>query len=83
MCKERIVFMWTGALVLIGLALGFWVSPWWLLLSAFIGTNLLQASLTGFCPLTRLLDRMKIPRCTTDRSGLYHLPPSTESPAGT
>lgn len=73
-CKERIVFMWTGSLVLIGLALGFWVSAWWLLLSAFIGANLLQASLTGLCPLTKLLDRLNVPRCATDKSSRFLMP---------
>ena len=26
------------------------VSPWWLLFTAFIGLNLIQSSFTGFCP---------------------------------
>jgi hypothetical protein len=32
------------------LALGYFVSPWWFLLTAFAGLNLMQASVTGFCP---------------------------------
>jgi hypothetical protein len=32
------------------LALGWFVSPYWLLLTAFAGLNMLQAGFTGFCP---------------------------------
>ncbi|MEO6800502.1 MAG: DUF2892 domain-containing protein [Rhodanobacter sp.] len=37
--------------------LGHFVSPWWLLLAAFVGANLLQSSFTGFCPLAKILAR--------------------------
>ena len=30
------------------------VSPWWLLLAAFVGANMMQASITGFCPAAML-----------------------------
>jgi len=39
-----------GLVVLVSLALAQWQSPVWLLLTAFVGLNLLQASFTGFCP---------------------------------
>ncbi|WP_373007546.1 DUF2892 domain-containing protein [Hyphomonas sp.] len=47
---DRAVFAFAGIVVLAGLVLGYWVSPWWLLLVAFAGLNMLQASFTGFCP---------------------------------
>ncbi|MGB3389033.1 MAG: DUF2892 domain-containing protein [Pseudaminobacter sp.] len=50
MTLDRAVMMFAGFMVLVSLALGFYVSPWWFLLNAFVGLNLLQASLTGFCP---------------------------------
>lgn len=37
-------------MVLLSLALYYWVSPKWLLLTVFIGLNLIQSSFTGFCP---------------------------------
>jgi hypothetical protein len=37
-------------MVLISISLAHWVSPWFLLLGAFVGVNLLQSSFTGFCP---------------------------------
>jgi hypothetical protein len=42
--------MFAGFVVLISLALGYYVSPPWFLLTAFAGLNMIQASMTGFCP---------------------------------
>ncbi len=52
---DRAVMAFAGSVVLISLVLSQLVSPWWLLLTAFVGLNLLQASFTGFCPLAILL----------------------------
>lgn len=40
-----------GLIVLVSLALGYWVSPWYFLLTAFVGLNLLQSSFTRWCPV--------------------------------
>ena len=40
--------------VVLSLALGFYVSPYWYLLTGFVGLNLMQASLTGFCPAAKV-----------------------------
>ena len=37
-------------MILISVALVHWVSEWWLLLTAFVGINLIQSAFTGFCP---------------------------------
>jgi hypothetical protein len=55
---DRVVLGFAGSMVLLGVALAYFVSPWWLLLPAFVGTNLLQSSFTGFCPLARILRRL-------------------------
>jgi rhodanese-related sulfurtransferase len=47
-----------GSLVLIGLALGWFVSPWFLLLSAFIGAGLAFAGLTDTCGMSMMLAKM-------------------------
>ncbi len=47
---DRAVFAFAGIIVLASVALGHFVSPWWLLLTAFAGLNMLQAAFTGFCP---------------------------------
>ncbi|HEX7129642.1 MAG TPA: DUF2892 domain-containing protein [Rhodanobacteraceae bacterium] len=55
---DRMVMRIAGAMVVLGLALAYFFSPWWLLLSLFVGLNLFQASFTGFCPLARILRRI-------------------------
>jgi Inner membrane protein YgaP-like, transmembrane domain len=47
---DRAVLLFAGFVVLLGLALGWLVNPYWFLLTAFAGLNMVQASLTGFCP---------------------------------
>jgi len=50
MTIDNAVLSFAGAVVLVSLALGWFVSPYWLLLTAFAGLNMLQAGFTGFCP---------------------------------
>jgi hypothetical protein len=47
---DRAVMAFAGVMILISAALVYFVSPWWLLFTAFIGLNLIQSSFTGFCP---------------------------------
>jgi hypothetical protein len=51
---DRAVFAFAGVMILGSVALSQLVSPWWLLLTAFAGLNMLQAAFTGFCPAARL-----------------------------
>jgi len=46
-----------GAFVLASVGLGYAVSPWFLLFTAFVGLNLFQSALTGWCPMMWLLRR--------------------------
>jgi len=64
MCDDRIIRRIAGSFVLASLALGWWVHPAWLLLTAFVGFNLLQSSFTSFCPLERVLGRFGVLGCT-------------------
>ena len=50
MSVDRAVMLFAGFMVLVSLALGLYVSPLWFWLTAFVGANLMQASVTGFCP---------------------------------
>ena len=50
--KIRVV---AGSFVLVSLALGWWVSPWFFLFTAFVGFNLLQSGLTGWCLMNDIL----------------------------
>jgi rhodanese-related sulfurtransferase len=54
----RQVQMVAGSLVLLGLALGVTVSPWFLVVSAFIGAGLIFAGVTGACGMAALLARL-------------------------
>ena len=47
---DKAILTFAGFVVLLGLALGYLVSPYWYLLTAFAGVNMIQASFTGFCP---------------------------------
>ena len=57
---DKLVFRFAGTLVLVSLALSYWLSPYWLWLTAFVGANMLQASFTGFCPLAKILALFKV-----------------------
>lgn len=54
---DRAVMAFAGVMILLSAALAAFASPWWLLLTAFVGLNLFQASFTGFCPAARILAR--------------------------
>jgi len=51
MTVERALRMIAGAFVVISLALGHWVSPYWYLFTAFVGLNLFQSAFTNWCPM--------------------------------
>ena len=55
--KERIVRAVAGTLVLISISLAATVNINWLFLAGFVGLNLLQSSLTKFCPLEMILKK--------------------------
>jgi hypothetical protein len=57
---DRIILAAAGTMTLVGLALGWFVTPWGYALSAFVGANMLQAAFTGFCPLAILLKRLGV-----------------------
>ncbi|GAA4815290.1 DUF2892 domain-containing protein [Nocardioides caeni] len=58
---DRAVLALAGTLVLVSVTLAALLSTWWLLLAAFVGANLLQSSVTGFCPAAVLLRRLGVP----------------------
>ena len=46
-----------GFFVLLSVALGLWVNPWWFAFTAFVGVNLLQSAFTRSCPMMWILKR--------------------------
>ena len=57
---DRAVMAFAGLMILASVVLAHFVSPWWLLLTAFVGLNLLQASVTGFCPAAMLFGKLGV-----------------------
>lgn len=57
---DRAVILLAGTLTVLGAVLTLLVSEWWVLLPAFVGLNLFQSSLTGFCPAAVLLRRVGV-----------------------
>ncbi len=60
MSVDRMVFAFAGSFVLIGVLLAWLASPWWLIVPAFVGANMLQSAFTGFCPLAKILKRFGV-----------------------
>ncbi|MCB1567407.1 MAG: DUF2892 domain-containing protein [Xanthomonadales bacterium] len=55
---DRVMLSFAGSMVLLSVALTYFVSSWFLLLTTFVGLNLLQASFTGFCPAARVFAKL-------------------------
>ncbi len=55
---DRAVFAFAGMMILVSLALAWLVSPYWLLLTAFVGVNLMQSAFTGFCPAAMIFRKL-------------------------
>ena len=65
MTSWQLVRLFAGAFILVSLALGVPGSPlfmslWWLALTAFVRTNLLQSALTQWCPLEIILRKLGV-----------------------
>ena len=60
MKREMIIRAMAGTFVLTSLALGYWVSPYWFLFTAFVGLNLLQSAFTKWCLMEDILKKAGI-----------------------
>ena len=58
MTVERTLRLMAGSFVLASLALGYWVSPYWFLFTAFVGLNLVQSGITNWCPAMTILRKL-------------------------
>ncbi len=63
MTLDRYLRMIAGFFVLLSLALGYWVSPYWYLFTAFVGLNLFQSAFTNWCPMMVFLQKLHVPSC--------------------
>ena len=55
---DRAVLLLAGSMTLLSALLVALASPWWLLLTGFVGLNLVQSSITGFCPAAVIFRRV-------------------------
>ena len=69
MKAENAIRILAGSLVLTSIALAHWVNEWWLLLGVFVGVNLIQSALTGFCPAELILRKLGLvaPCCASEK----------------
>ncbi len=65
---DSLIRLLAGSVVLTGLLLAHFISPWWLLLPAFAGINLIQSVFTGFCPPSLVLRKLG----WLDEAGIIH-----------
>jgi len=72
MPTENAIRVLAGTMILASVAMTHFVSPWWLLLSCFVGLNLIQSAFTGFCPAEIILKRLGITEgdcCSQPKTG--------------
>ena len=58
MTVENGVRVMAGTMILVSVALVHFISPWWLLFTAFIGLNLIQSAFTGICPANAIVRKL-------------------------
>lgn len=68
MCPDVVIRRFAGVFVLVSVTLAWLVHPGWMAFTAFVGLNLLQSSITGFCPLERMLGAGRLFGCTARTS---------------
>ena len=57
---DRSVMAFAGVVVLVSAILSVTVSPWWIALTIFAGANMLQASMSGFCPAAMIFKKFGV-----------------------
>ncbi|MEW6212491.1 MAG: DUF2892 domain-containing protein [Acidobacteriota bacterium] len=55
MTVERYLRLIAGSFTLASLLLGYFLSPYWFLFTAFVALNLIQSAFTDWCPMMTIL----------------------------
>jgi hypothetical protein len=63
MTMERYLRLIAGIFVMLSVALGHWVSPYWYLFTIFVGLNLVQSSVTNWCLMMSILRKLGVKEC--------------------
>ena len=61
---ERYLRLVAGLFVVLSVALGYWVSPWFFLFTAFVGLNLFQSAFSNWCPMMSFLRKLGVKEST-------------------
>jgi len=61
MTIDRYLRLIAGLFVVVSVALGSFVSPYFYLLTAFVGLNLFQSAFTNWCPMMSILRKAGVP----------------------
>ena len=65
---DRYLRLIAGFFVVLSIALGWYVSPWFFLFTAFVGINLFQSAFTNWCPMMSILRAAHVPESGTEKS---------------
>ena len=57
---EQLIRAIAGTFILASLALGYFISPFWYLFTAFVGLNLLQSGFTRWCLMEDILAKFGV-----------------------
>ncbi len=60
MTVNDVLRMMAGLLVVVSVGLGFYVSPYFLLFTLFVGLNLFQSGFTKWCPAMTILRKLGV-----------------------
>ena len=60
MSLERSVDAFAGFMVLLSVALTYFVHPWFVWLTVFVGANLFQQAFTGICPAAMVMRKLGV-----------------------
>jgi len=55
---ERVIWLIAGIFILMSLILSYFISPYWLILTALVGINLIIFAFTGFCIMANILIKL-------------------------
>lgn len=58
MSVERAVMAFAGTMTLLSLVLTYFVHPWFVWLTVFVGANMFQSAFTGFCPAAMVMRKL-------------------------
>lgn len=59
---DKAVLSFAGIMILVSVGLAWFISQAWLLLTLFVGLNMLQAGITGFCPAAIIFRKLGLQR---------------------